>query len=224
MRTPLRITLGLLALGASTSVLVAWASFYLVDTMKPPTDGGFSRIVSGGTMSMWAWERWPGVVGAVCVDLADASDPKASKRISALREFPIGTGRFLHGSSPQIYIYSMHKQARRPILYGLPAPCLASIKTLDVSTAKPNSATRRFLPTTPIYRGLLLNTIFYAALWAVALVLVPSLIRWLRARNGGCPSCGYDTTGLSTCPECGNAHPATTEGSSPSSSPSPVHQ
>jgi hypothetical protein len=51
------------------------------------------------------------------------------------------------------------------------------------------------LPTFPLWPGLLANTAFYGGAWAV-LIGVPVLLRrWLRARRGGCPACGYSREG-----------------------------
>lgn len=57
----------------------------------------------------------------------------------------------------------------------------------------------------PMWRGLILNTLFYAAIWW-ALLAIPRLIRrTLRVRRGLCPRCAYDMRGLTNahCPECG---------------------
>ena len=78
------------------------------------------------------------------------------------------------------------------------------------------------LPTFPLWPGLLANTAIYGGAWAV-LIGVPVLLRrWLRARRGGCPQCGYSREGLKVdvpCPECGratpSAHDATTTPATP---------
>lgn len=59
------------------------------------------------------------------------------------------------------------------------------------------------LPYIPIWRGILINTTFYAAsLWA--LITVPSALRrHVRTRKNQCPSCGYPDPGTGRCPECG---------------------
>ncbi len=61
------------------------------------------------------------------------------------------------------------------------------------------------LPLKPIWTGLAVNTIFFASIWALALVGQPLIRRWLRIRIGHCPSCGYDLKGAfgHRCPECG---------------------
>lgn len=65
-----------------------------------------------------------------------------------------------------------------------------------------------FVPLTPLWSGLLIDTTFYSGLWA-ALLLVPApLRRYWFLRKGWCTGCGYDLTGCrdSVCPECGRPH------------------
>lgn len=69
----------------------------------------------------------------------------------------------------------------------------------------------RALPYLPIYRGIIINTVFYALLWLPVLFLSTHTIRALRrracTRRGRCPNCNYDLAGLVSphCPECGIA-------------------
>jgi len=58
----------------------------------------------------------------------------------------------------------------------------------------------------PVWPGLAVNTLVYTSAWWAMLVLPAALRRRVRARRGGCPSCGYDlraTPAPSPCPECG---------------------
>lgn len=61
------------------------------------------------------------------------------------------------------------------------------------------------LPYLPLWRGVILNTLFYAAIWWLLLALPRLIRRTLRARRGLCPRCAYDMRGLTNahCPECG---------------------
>ncbi|MEQ8770179.1 MAG: hypothetical protein RIB60_06690 [Phycisphaerales bacterium] len=77
-------------------------------------------------------------------------------------------------------------------------------------TSRPSTYTRAVMrpqyilvPLTPIWSGLVINTLFYAAVLFV-LIHTGRLMRsgW-RAGRGGCPSCGYSLAGVDTCPECG---------------------
>lgn len=67
------------------------------------------------------------------------------------------------------------------------------------------------LPVFPLWSGLLLDTIFYAAAWWVVIFAPMSLYRagrrQVRVSRGMCGSCGYDLRGSTggVCPECGNA-------------------
>jgi hypothetical protein len=61
------------------------------------------------------------------------------------------------------------------------------------------------LPLIPIWPGLLLDTGFYGALWALPLFSLPLLRTHRRRRKGRCPRCGYDLKHAFEpgCPECG---------------------
>ncbi len=62
----------------------------------------------------------------------------------------------------------------------------------------------RYLPTVPIWSGLLANTTVFAAALLLVLVAPRSARRWLRARQGRCLACGYPLAAAgATCPECG---------------------
>jgi hypothetical protein len=62
------------------------------------------------------------------------------------------------------------------------------------------------LPLQPLWRGLLIDTALYGAIWFGVVLLAPERIRRaFRARRGACPICGY-TLGAGCvpgCPECG---------------------
>ena len=70
----------------------------------------------------------------------------------------------------------------------------------------------RMRPTRPLWPGFAVNSLLYAALWWIVLVLFAWLIRFIRRwparrreKRGRCPACGYDLRGGfdAGCSECG---------------------
>ena len=59
----------------------------------------------------------------------------------------------------------------------------------------------------PIWPGIAVNTVFYAAIiWLV--ILGPfALRRYLRRRRGLCPACAYPMGESDVCTECGKVLP-----------------
>ena len=221
MRTPLRITLGLLALGASTSVLVAWGCFWLLDPLRISMNPSqFVYAIDDGYIRDWSITSQPGFGTAHLVNTMGASPWSTEKQQSpwikpswqptwALIGF-LGKAELTPERVGIGNLFGHRHRVERYELYGWPSSAVARRmafwRTLPpfLEHTRAYHTHEQYLPTTPIYRGLLLNTLFYAVLWAVLLVLIPSFIRWQRARRGGCPSCGYDTSGLEVCPECGS--------------------
>lgn len=64
---------------------------------------------------------------------------------------------------------------------------------------------RRMLPLYPRWAGLAVNTLFYGAVFWLAIPGPVVARRLLRRRRAQCPGCGYDVGhhGHATCPECG---------------------
>ncbi len=63
------------------------------------------------------------------------------------------------------------------------------------------------LPLRPLPLGLLINTLFYAALFAFVMEAFAAFRTRRRARRSLCTRCKYPVRGLITCPECGTAVP-----------------
>ena len=61
------------------------------------------------------------------------------------------------------------------------------------------------LPCRPIWSGVIINTLIYAAVLWLLLRGLPAVRRAARAFNGRCIHCGYDLRGCggAVCPECG---------------------
>lgn len=69
----------------------------------------------------------------------------------------------------------------------------------------PFTAGERRLPIKPLWGGSILDTVFYAVcLWGLGRGFVILRCR-RRKRRGRCANCGYESSGLPTCPECGYA-------------------
>lgn len=60
-----------------------------------------------------------------------------------------------------------------------------------------------YLPTSPLWRGMVINTLFYAAMvWMLIRGPFEAQRRW-REWNGRCGACGYPRGTSSVCTECG---------------------
>lgn len=49
----------------------------------------------------------------------------------------------------------------------------------------------------------LASVVVFCAMAGVCYFVLPDTDEWARPAPPGCPHCGYDTTGLTQCPECG---------------------
>lgn len=62
----------------------------------------------------------------------------------------------------------------------------------------------RVFPYSPIWPGLVANTLFWAGLWGAAIFVPGILRRRHRRKRGLCVACGYDlSASAGACPECG---------------------
>ncbi len=63
----------------------------------------------------------------------------------------------------------------------------------------------RILSLRPIWPGFLIDTLFYTAIWFGVFLGFTSAKRYIRAKRGRCPRCGYDLRGALDhgCSECG---------------------
>ncbi|MCA9291295.1 MAG: hypothetical protein KDA25_09205 [Phycisphaerales bacterium] len=64
----------------------------------------------------------------------------------------------------------------------------------------------RALPTRPIWRGLIVDTLAFGLLWLIGIawvVRIRTIPARRRVRSGRCGVCGYDRRGAPTCSECG---------------------
>ncbi|MEM7229290.1 MAG: hypothetical protein AAF432_10810 [Planctomycetota bacterium] len=62
----------------------------------------------------------------------------------------------------------------------------------------------RVLPTTPIWSGIILNSLFYAVVGFVIVRILLLIRHIVRARRNRCRQCGYPRGTSSVCSECGH--------------------
>jgi len=121
----------------------------------------------------------PTLVYSSCLERTYTAPPTPVPPIAFATQYPSGN---------RIPIYEYYDYSRGPGYDGI----------------GPNSFRRpNFLPIRPLWRGFLINTLFYAAILYTLLVTKRSLTYSRRYIKHRCPTCGYDLKGLSTCPECG---------------------
>jgi hypothetical protein len=82
---------------------------------------------------------------------------------------------------------------------------LASVDGILIPWGGDTQLTRRALPYRPIWRGVAINILAWAAILALVSFVPGAIRRSLRRRVGRCPRCGYDVTdsAITGCPECG---------------------
>ncbi len=77
------------------------------------------------------------------------------------------------------------------------------------------------IPLRMIRRGFIVDTLFYAAVFAALLLVAPRVRSAIRRHRGLCPACGYslvaNTTGV--CPECGSTSSHPPSASRPAAAP-----
>jgi|GEM_PF-3319102 len=69
--------------------------------------------------------------------------------------------------------------------------------------------TNRSWPFSPVFPGVIINTLLFALPWYALFFGIGAARRWNRCRRGLCPRCAYDLAGNTTgvCPECGASSP-----------------
>jgi hypothetical protein len=252
------------ALGAMTSVGVAWAWMFL----PFPRPKVWNPMPARGPVILeLAQDVHPGLYDQIYLEFETRSNAAVTRS-----DFHAGSqNRYWHGDAsrqlPDLYGRVTNNEAFRQavhrhealmlspyryavrfsvVLAGWPLHCLAfedactpkeswgsggpRVLVYDVKTGAMTASAIEFdplgnlkpfyhaieigdnqLPIFPLWPGLLANTAIYGGAWAVLLGVPVLLRRWLRARRGGCPQCGYSREGLKVdapCPECGRTPPA----------------
>ncbi len=197
-------------LGVLTSLGVAWGAVYRAYRATTP---GPTRFILHGTV--WEEMRTPGALFVSRrwitqyshflgkVDIHDA-DSWLESRISATP----GLNNVVVAGWPFRCLTGYEQRAQRSATPG----GAGSSRRYAGAVLLPHRLGyvemvigRAFLPTIPLWGGLVLDTAFYGALWSAALIGAPLGRRAIRRRRGRCPSCAYDLRRDLTagCPECG---------------------
>ena len=239
------------ALGAMTSVGLAWGIAWRYPALAPRGNKDFAsgRVDGRADVTAWTAETWnePGYSSIRFGTTSIAVQEEYAGYMTRIGEDPVENFRRMTADAASQRAINRHatlvsKTDRFGIdfevhLYGWPMACLSGEEAFSRNDALRLKAFRdgRFpdqppvvvdpvfnlesfygalridnvlIPLFPLWPGLFANTAIYAGAWAV-LIGVPILLRrWLRARRGGCPQCGYSREGLKVdapCPECGRA-------------------
>ena len=217
MRHRLPTILIFLLLGVLLDIAVAWGCAYGV---------GFGRFESrqyelDGEV-YWSVLSWGGFGSRRVVSVrpiptgedADAVDDGAPAfpAWSGIRgggEPPTGSGVLLEAAEARGWpLLSLSASFET----GSPLPSFATRVSLGGVEIRPAAdranvydASGRTLPLRPVWRGFVVNTLFYAAAaWLLSRMPV-ALRRFLRGRRGLCPNCGYPPGASAICTECGAA-------------------
>jgi hypothetical protein len=222
-------------LGASTTILMAWAialSTQLRWTV--PLLPKARLLVQSESDQGWMRVSNPGYRVDVREDLAwpiDVPDDWPAPRFGAVGWAPGVSGTrawFEHysggGRIPAVTPY--YGAGRSHV--GLP---LAALSYEDAFTETPPAldlgvwrmgiplwhgeyGIERRLPVMIRWPGFVIDTLFWGAMWLALLAAIRSLRARCRSKRGLCARCRYELAGLTVCPECG-----TPDSRSPSLSP-----
>ncbi|MEO6434500.1 MAG: hypothetical protein ABIP55_01910 [Tepidisphaeraceae bacterium] len=204
-----RVLFGLvaaIALGAATSVAVAW-----VECLR--THPAYDVITfSGGG---WISTAPPAIEGMAALNWPQGPPPGMTPRedrIQLQKSFGWPDAALMR-SVEWSYLMSLspywHGITSYHVVHGIETPLTIG----KLNTPEGTQPLHRVLPTKVLARGFLLNTMLFAAGWFAlgALIAAPGIIRRRRrARLGLCAGCGYDLRhSAGVCPECGRAIDAT---------------
>jgi hypothetical protein len=217
MKRRLVIILIFLLAGALVNVLVAYGAFLRCRSQNPARTVGV-QAPDPAEIAWWRHHRPP--------DL-DNSDISTALRLPSLggvvSEFMAGDAvkvsergvvRLSPSSDPLVLVvrvavgFPLHTASgfRYSVTPStIPAPLIITQLSMNASTL--SSAQGIPTPDHPIWPGVVVNTIFYAAiLWP--LICGPFVFRRLiRRRRGVCPACAYPIGGAAVCSECGKPLP-----------------
>ncbi len=200
MRT-IRRTLVCLVLAFVITVVVAWAA-----SLSAPLRNGVWNIrhdppVENGRVGAWRvppdWEvQTHATLTSMAVQYEIVTEmPWFGSKLITMRDEPNrGMSRTRTGW-PFYALQYRESMDERP----KPGPLAAVyLRGIELPIAK-----GRRIPITPVWPGLLLNTLLYGSGIAAVGAITRTAIRSHRRGRGRCPVCNYPLGMLKVCPECG---------------------
>jgi hypothetical protein len=229
------LVLLLLAGGAIVNVAVAWSIAYFINPLNDAWGqprGSFEQSIDYGTSTWAVWRnRRAGSLWVLSNPRYDTSFDRPDKgpspatllpRWAATELTPTGpvssqdpnadrVCRTVHATGwPALVTFGLYGGARADhVLHASALPSATSQMT------KGGFAVPRALLLRPIWSGLAINTIFYAAILALLFYGPGKVWRFVRVKRGRCPACGYIIApgtcapggGGGLCSECGATLP-----------------
>lgn len=173
---------------------VAWRRHRRVEPGMPATpDPYYTMPIGYFTQDRFGWA--PGESFALVIHHDKAHEVRLQMSSESLAVFNVGWPL----RSTQTGVHHVTDPPQRTT-----TPAISLTGGMTLWTNNGHGPLDRFaLPLFPLWPGVALNTLVFATTLAL-LWHTPGAVRSFRRRRGGrCMKCGYDTTGLETCPECG---------------------
>lgn len=219
-RSLFKLALFLLLLGAIVNVAVAWGCVLWIDRPQQNSNAIFLKSTDGdwfvsirnafGTTQIhsgrkkWSWSEFSSPLPDEQVIPKWAYILKTPTEGYENGIYGTWESRQVDGRGwPMLTVWS---ETSRCVGRGSTIPCEQNLEGIPIPKPLwPNISIRKF-PNNPIWRGFIINTIFYATLiWLLTLGPFTAR-RMIRRKCNHCIKCGYDLRGAEheVCPECGN--------------------
>ena len=208
VRRTLTVAVGILAVGAILPPLFAWLVAWRVGpTWRTLRSGWVDVETSAADRQAWDscapdhWPSWPRIAAETRAFAVQCRSMRVDMVFTGMVDDRPETTRALQSTGSYQVIR---------IAYGWPFPCL-SMGAWDESSmfgAKRSGTTgwdvgTLTLPASPIWSGVIANTVIYT--WLISFLLGGAFVlrRLFRRKRGRCPDCGYPAGTSPVCTECG---------------------
>ncbi len=213
-----------LALGAATTILVAWSCAALAELPwnAQPAEG-ITRIEP----PYWTLSYWKGSSAAGVLSYHGGFAPPNPSSTNVVVG-PSWSRTSSHPKDDTADAFAAKEGYRTQFEDARGWPFVALVAKYDSTNMGLNAWTIRAglqipgrqgvynmpkaLGLRPAWRGLAADSVGFGAAWFAALSLIAWRRRARRIRNGRCAACGYPVSGLGICPECGEAGGTTLRG------------